>query len=90
MKVGTSIRLQSFNGTQEPPPEVAPSENYWRLIGTSGTVVEGSQREKTYFAKTERVCVQFQEDINALGLHSHNDIENSLWILKSDLLELED
>jgi hypothetical protein len=76
--LGQKVRLKSFNGLATPPDGCRNSENYWRLIGYSGVVVEPKNDRC-------RLLVQFEESIEALGLHCHNPIENSLYILESDL-----
>lgn len=36
---GTRVLLQRFNGTAEGPPDGKPADDYWRLIGSKGTVL---------------------------------------------------
>jgi len=74
---GKRVVLKSFNGSLVKPHHVKPEENYWLLIG-SKAVVEASNN-------SDRVLVIFERDLPALGLTSHNDVKNSLWILISDL-----
>ncbi|MET0355709.1 MAG: hypothetical protein ABW044_02970 [Cellvibrio sp.] len=77
LKPGKRVSLKSFNGSLIAPQDVKPEENYWQLIG-SKAVVESANN-------TERVLVKFERDLSALGLANHNEVENSLWILISDL-----
>ncbi len=34
----TRVRLKSFDGTIRGPANIPPNEDYWRLIGSTGTV----------------------------------------------------
>ncbi len=38
----------------------------------------------------ERVLVKFSDDVKAMGLNFHNDVENSLWMFVVDLMPCED
>lgn len=74
----TKVTLRRFNGTQLPPSDCAPQDNYWRLIGESGTVITAADAR-------HRVLVQFDVPVNERGLACHNPVPNSLYILASDL-----
>lgn len=88
MKNGDIVAMVSFNGKKESEKSVDSSEDYWQLIGEIG-VVQQDPQEKTIFAhfsKEPRVLVQFNKDLyRTYGLHAHNNVENSLWLLVSDL-----
>lgn len=73
------VRVKSFNGTVFGPPDLTPSENYWLLIGREGVVIAPKNER-------DRVLVEFSESITALGLHCHNSIPNTLFLLESDLV----
>ncbi len=75
---GTRVILRAFNGAASTPPDCRTDENYWRLIGERGAVIETPP-------DNPRVLVQFDRPAAELGLHCHNPIPNSLLILKSDL-----
>jgi hypothetical protein len=77
MEVGNSVVLVTFNGEKFSDEDVAPNENYWKLIGERGKVIEFGEL---------RVLVQFNCDIDSFRLENHNPVKNSLWILESDLL----
>ncbi|WP_163130838.1 hypothetical protein [Agarivorans sp. Alg241-V36] len=81
MKVGSKVTLITFNGKLSPPTGCDSSEDYWALIGSSGTIAKLEN-------KRGRFLVQFDTDVSKLGLHCHNEIPNSLLILSSDLDEL--
>ncbi len=78
MEVGLKVKLKTFNGDSDAPEKCDPSENYWALIGRTGTK---AKLENDRF----RVLIQFDDQVSGLGLHFHNDIQNSLLILTSDL-----
>ena len=78
LELNHRVQLRSFNGTDAAPTDCDPAENYWRLIGESGTVIEQINQRK-------RVLVQFDRAISLHDLHCHNPIKNSLYILVSDL-----
>lgn len=82
MEVGASVKLISYNGTVTPEADVDPAENYWQLIGETGKVVKNVPANGV---ASDRVLVHFTNSVNALGLHCHNEIINSLWIQKGDL-----
>jgi hypothetical protein len=78
IEVCSKVKLNTFNGGLSQPEACDPSENYWALIGSTGTVIK-SKNERG------RVLVKFDIDISSLGLHCHNVIPNSLLILPADL-----
>ena len=84
---GYSVKLRSFNGLLKPKKEVESTENYWILIGAHGVIKQSPLEDSLYasFSKSKRVLVKFEEDLCSMGLEAHNEIENSLWILVSDL-----
>lgn len=84
MKIGDSVRLISFNGETCAPSNVHPPENYWLLFGQEAEIVALS----TGRAHAGRVLVKFVVSVSELGLHCHNEIPNSLWILQTDLASL--
>jgi hypothetical protein len=83
--IGQKVKLISFNAKTDPPVEVYPHENYWKLIGFQGIVVEGIEREKEYFNDSGRVCVRLNADVSEMGLECHNEAMDALWINERDL-----
>jgi len=79
LKVGTRVKLATFLNESEPPVDCDPFENYWKLIGQTGQVVE-------VFTESDRVLVAFDISVSSLGLHCHNPIPNSLRIQTRDLV----
>ena len=90
MKANQRVRLITFNGTVKSPKAVIKSENYWKLIGESGTIQKSPKQNTIYasFSSEPRVLVKFGKDLIGMGLTAHNEIANSLWILVSDLAQL--
>lgn len=72
------VILKSFHGTNSTLTGCLPHENYWLLVGESGTVVDGP-------SLPGRVLVQFDISVSAHGLTCHNPVPNSLYIPVSDL-----
>ena len=74
--LNSDVILKTFLGTEDSRKPINQNENYWKLIGQQGQVLELGEK---------RVPVKFNCDIDAFGLENHNPIKNSLWILPSDL-----
>ena len=88
MKENTRVLLKTFNGTAIADSDCDDSENYWKLIGFKGRIVQDPSESKNNVGL--RVLVKFEDSISSLGLHCHNSVPNSLWILESDLEILSD
>ena len=90
MKVGDKVKLLTFNGSFSACGSVSKSENYWHLIDKTGEIMQDPNEPSIYagFSTEKRVLVHFDEDIESMGLHCHNNFKNALWILESDLLIL--
>ncbi|WP_143491072.1 MULTISPECIES: hypothetical protein [unclassified Pseudomonas] len=84
---GKKVKLCTFSGTSTSEKPTRPSENYWKLIGQTGTVIaqEGEAGLPKHKLGT-RVLVEFSTSIPELGLSCHNEAPNSLWILVTDLI----
>jgi hypothetical protein len=76
--VESKVKIVTFNGDTDSSDKCDSKENYWVLIGKTGTVMMPENTSK-------RVLVKFDESVNDLGLHCHNPVPNSLLILTSDL-----
>ena len=83
IKENTKVKLKTFNGTSDSEPDCDDSENYWKLIGFTGAIAQDPNEAN--LNSGNRFLVKFDADIQSLGLHCHNNVENSLWILESDL-----
>lgn len=68
-------------GTTVSPADVMSHENYWKLIGKSGQLLEKGDEDNF----PGRLLVRFDEDVASMGLECHNPIPNTLWILSTDL-----
>ena len=77
------VRLKSFDGTTSKPAgkQVRACDDYWRLIGEKGIVIEEGGQD-------DRVLVRFEKDIDQYHVANHNPIKNTLWILRSDIEEV--
>ena len=87
----SQVLVQSFLGLTTSPEDTKDIDNYWKLIGRKGLVLM-SEREggMSRHVRGERVLVKFLDDVKALGLSCHNDVENSLWMFVVDLMPCED
>lgn len=83
-RIGDLVCIETFNGTGSTDETARPAENYWLLVGQTGVIVK-TWREAAFEMPESRFLGRFDENLNNLGLCSHNEIENSLWILGSDI-----
>jgi len=79
MKKNTEVRLKSFLGTLTSKKKVFDDENYWKLIGEIGKIIDDVE------INDGRVLVLFENNLDDLKVINHNPIKNSLWIKKTDL-----
>ena len=77
LKPGKRVILKSFNGSLIRPNNVKLEENYWQLIGSKAVVEVNND--------SDRVLIKFERDFSSIGLLSHNEAPNSLWVMISDL-----
>jgi len=75
---GNKVKLRTFLGTLKPRTAINTQDNYWRLIGEKGEVIDDTIRNK-------RVLVLFEKDLDEFEVANHNPIPNSLWIKPTDL-----
>lgn len=87
MKNGNLVVLKTFNGMTTPLDGVRSHENYWKLIGCSGEILDEKHPKFLPCSPTEskRVLVRFDTNLDSLGLANHNEVKNTLWMLTSDL-----
>jgi hypothetical protein len=78
LKPGKKVALKSFNGSKVAPADIDPAESYWQLIGAKAVTVKVAEDNL-------RGLLKFEMDLKGLGLNSHCDEENSLWVLIGDL-----
>jgi hypothetical protein len=73
------VRLKTFQGLSKCPYDVDDYDNYWKLIGQFGTVIDNELDDK------EKVLVLFDVELDNFQLANHNQIKNSLIIKIKDL-----
>jgi hypothetical protein len=78
MDVGSKVKMNTFNETLVSPEKCDSSEDYWSLVGSTGSITKPENSRG-------RFLVTFDIDVARLGLHCHNEVPNSLLILVSDL-----
>jgi len=87
LNIGDKVILQTFLGIKIPNDNnIDPQENYWKLVGCTGKVVEAKEKPHPAFPdKGLQLLVKFDNSILDLNLISHNNITNTLWIFETDL-----
>jgi len=76
---GTKVKLKTFLGKANPTKGTNPQDNYWKIIGQRGEIIEDTLNYN------DRVLVLFEKDLDQFEVANHNPIINSLWILPDDL-----
>ncbi len=79
LEKGARIKLISFWGTLSPEKTVDDQENYWKLIGERGKVIDHAENHD------QKVLIVFDNDLDKFKVENHNPIKNSLWIKETDL-----
>ncbi|MFN8844623.1 MAG: hypothetical protein ACK5WV_13560 [Chryseotalea sp.] len=72
------VILKSFLGTTKSKADTVENENYWKLIGEKGKIVDDR-------IINGRILVLFETNLDNFKLENHNPIKNSLWIKIDDL-----
>ena len=75
----TLVKLKSFLGTLTPKKKIQNDNDYWKLVGEKGKVINSQE------IKGGRVLVLFDKNLDDFKVVNHNPIINSLWIKKTDL-----
>jgi len=75
----TVIKLKSFLGTLKPEKNIKDYNNYWKLIGEKGKVIDEIENENG------RILILFDKNLDEFKVENHNPIKNSLWIKIIDL-----
>jgi hypothetical protein len=87
LSVGERVTLRSFRGTASAPEETRDADNYWLLIGQSGTVVDTDDVSKIgRHPNGARMLVTLDQKVAEMGLACHNEVPNALWLFASDLV----
>ncbi len=79
IRKNTEVKLKSFLGTLTSNKKVFDDENYWKLIGEKGKVIDDVE------FNDGRVLVLFENSLDDFKVINHNPIKNTLWIKKTDL-----
>jgi hypothetical protein len=90
MTSGRKVRLMTFEGLITAPRGCAPEENYWKLIGSEGSVILDPFKccKDDRYSDERKLLVVFDVSFESLGLCSHQKNENSLWVPVTDLSEV--
>jgi hypothetical protein len=72
------VTLRKFLGTTKAPKDTLEKENYWKLIGERGKIINDPENQ-------DQVLVLFDSNLDDYNLENHNPIKNSLWISITDL-----
>ena len=84
--INDKVKINSFFGSMKPDEEIDDRENYWKLIGESGKIIKiKSSPHPAFPDKGNQVLIQFDKNLNELGLEAHNEEKNTLWFFKSDV-----
>ena len=55
IKNNVTVKLKSFSGSLKPTKKIKPNENYWKLIGEKGKVIDALENDNG------RVLVLFEK-----------------------------
>lgn len=77
ISINSPVVLSTFLGKLNCETEINESENYWKLIGQVGRVLEVVDKNT--------VLVQFYNNLSDFKIENHNPIKNTLIIKKADL-----
>ncbi|AWI26086.1 hypothetical protein [Flavobacterium pallidum] len=79
MNKNTKVKLISFSGRQSAEQKIHAENDYWKLIGEIGVVVDETRNSYG------RLLVLFDSDLDGFGVANHNPVKHSLWIMPEDL-----
>ena len=90
MTSGRKVRLITFKRLSTAPRGCAPEGNYWKLIGSEGSVILDPFKccKDDRNSDERKLLVFFDISFESLGLCSHQRNENSLWVPVTDLTEV--
>jgi hypothetical protein len=74
--MNTPVKLKTFLGKTFSKEDENTMDDYWKLIGLNGTVIDEDNG---------KVLVKFKNNIDDYNVSNHNPIKNTLWINKYDL-----
>lgn len=79
IKKDTIAKLKSFLGTLKPERKIKEHNNYWKLIGEKGKVIDEIENSNG------RILILFDKNLDDFEVENHNPIKNSLLIKITDL-----
>jgi hypothetical protein len=87
MTSGRKVRLMTFEGLGITPGACASEENYWKLIGSEGSVILDPFKccKDDRYSNERKLLIVFDVSFESLGLCSYQKNENSLWVPVTDL-----
>jgi hypothetical protein len=90
MTSGRKVRLITFKGLSTAPRGCAPEGNYWKLIGSEGSVILDPFKccKDDRCSDERKLLVVFDISFESLGLCSYQKNEDSLWVSVTDLTEV--
>ena len=90
MTSGRKVRLLTFEGLSTAPCDCVPERNYWKLIGSEGSVILDPFKccKDDRYSDERKLLVVFDISFKSLGLCSYQKNENSLWVPVTDLTEV--
>ena len=90
MTSGRKVRLITFKGLSTAPRGSASEGNYWKLIGSEGSVILDPFKccKDDRYSDERKLLVVFDISFESLGLCSYQKNENSLWVPVTDLTEV--
>ena len=78
MMKNRTVTLKTFLWATKPKKNILERENYWKLIGEKGKIIDDNKTN-------DRVLVLFEKNLGDYQVENHNPIKNSLWIEQTDL-----
>jgi hypothetical protein len=90
MTSGRKVSLMTFEGLITAPRGCAPEGNYWKLIGSEGSVILDPFKccKDDRYSDERKLLIVFDVSFESLGLCAHQKKENSLWVPVTDLSEV--
>jgi hypothetical protein len=90
MSSGRKVKLITYKGSITAPGDCAPEENYWKLIGSEGSIILDPFKccKDDRYSDERKLLVVFDVTFEFFGLCAHQKNENSLWVPVTDLSEV--
>jgi hypothetical protein len=90
MTLVRKVKLVTYKGSITGPGNSSPEGNYWKLIGSEGSVILDPFKccKDDRYCDERKLLVVFDISFKFLGLCSYQKNKNSLWISVTDLSEV--